>query len=71
MLEHFVSASCGGEVCSVCTGGVPATHKLGEEIMWDDPVKERHNLTAYVCCYHYTMILGDATKCFGVDPYDD
>ncbi len=34
MLKHFVSASCGGEVCPC---GKQATHKLGEEIPWDEP----------------------------------
>ena len=58
---HYVSKSCGGETCSVCDK--PATHKLGEEIMWDDPNPARHNLTAYVCCEHWTMILGPLTGC--------
>ena len=94
-MNHFVSASCGGEFCSICRK--PATHKVGEEIMHDepcmycgeryvsreiDPVRaeaavkkcpsffhlggphaQRHNLTAYVCCEHFTMILGRATGC--------
>ena len=41
--------------------GAPATHKVGEEILWDDPHKMRHNLTAYVCCAHFTAIFGAAT----------
>jgi hypothetical protein len=53
---HFVSRSCGGERCSVCRAD--ATHKLGEEIMHDDPSPHRHNLTAYVCCEHFRMIVG-------------
>jgi len=52
----FVSESCNGEVCSVC--GKDATNKLGEEIPFDDPNKNRHNLTAYVCREHFTMIVG-------------
>jgi hypothetical protein len=48
MPEHFVSGACGGEVCVHC--GRPATHKVGEEIAYDDPRQVRHNLTAYVCC---------------------
>lgn len=32
---HFVSKSCGGEICSMCHK--PATHKVGEEIMPDEP----------------------------------
>ena len=41
----------------------PSTHKVGEEIMHDDPNHYRHNLTAYVCCDHFRAILGDATEC--------
>lgn len=48
MAGHFVSSSCEGETCLHC--GRPATHKVGEEIMHDDPNPNRHNLTAYVCC---------------------
>jgi hypothetical protein len=58
---HHVSASCGGEVCSIC--GDPATHKVGEEIMHDDPCPNRHNYTAYVCCSCFRMILGPAVPC--------
>jgi hypothetical protein len=54
---HFVSQSCQGEKC-FC--GDKATHKLGEEIMHDDPIPYRHNLTAYVCCRHFQMVLGQA-----------
>lgn len=56
MTPHHVSGSCEGERCSVC--GAPATHKLGEEIPDDDPHPNRHNLTAYVCCAHFGMVLG-------------
>lgn len=59
--RHFVSESCGGETCVMCDR--PATHKLGEEIMHDDPHPQRHNLTAHVCCEHYTAVLGSATGC--------
>lgn len=61
-MSHFISSSCGGEICSVCDE--LATHKLGEEIFWDDPNPNRHNLTAYVCCEHFTMILGKYTECW-------
>lgn len=66
---HFVSATADGEVCRC---GLPATHKVGEEIPPDDPSLEntatfpmsaRHNLTAYVCCFHFTELLGPATGC--------
>jgi len=56
MAEHFVSAATRGEHCTVCRRS--ATHTLGEEIMADDPNPIRHNLTAYVCCTHYGMVLG-------------
>lgn len=73
-MTHFVSAACEGERCSIC--GEPATHKVGEEIMRDDPtafvhldlsatvvVPARHNYTAYVCCEHFQMIFGAAVPC--------
>jgi len=53
---YFISGSCEGEICSVC--GKDATNKLGEEIPSDDPDRMRHNLTAYVCREHFTMIVG-------------
>jgi len=58
---HWVSASCGGEKCSMC--GAPATHKVGEEIQRDDPNKMRHNFTAYVCCNHFMKIFGRVVPC--------
>jgi hypothetical protein len=54
--SRFVSATCKGEKCSVC--GENATNKLGEEIPYDDPNPNRHNLTAYVCREHFRMIVG-------------
>jgi hypothetical protein len=54
--SRFVSATCKGEKCSVC--GKNATNKLGEEIPYDDPNPNRHNLTAYVCREHFRMIVG-------------
>jgi hypothetical protein len=64
---HFKSASCGGEKCRICQQ--PATHKVGEEIAHDDPNQCRHNLTAYLCCLHYTFVVGPAANCPGVvDP---
>ena len=57
MAEHFVSASCRGETCSMCREQ-PATHKVGEEIPHDDPNPNRHNLTAYVCCEDFVRIVG-------------
>ena len=60
-MEHFVSDSCEGEVCSICAE--PATHKVGEEIPSDDPELMRHNYTAYVCCKHFRLIFGSAVPC--------
>lgn len=51
---HFVSESCGGEKCGAIVDlkpspvrrcGRDAKHKLGEEMMHDDPNPARHNLT--------------------------
>ena len=53
---YFVSCTCIGEVCSIC--GKDATNKLVEEIAYDDPYPNRHNLTAYVCREHFEMIVG-------------
>lgn len=53
--EEFVSGSCAGEKCSVC--GKDAYGKVGEEIAFDDPLPNRHNLTAYVCKQHFDLIL--------------
>jgi hypothetical protein len=52
--DAFVSRSCGGETCTLC--GKPATKKVGEEILSDDPNPFRHNMTAYVCSEHFMMI---------------
>lgn len=66
---HFVSASCQGETCNLRVTepprrcGKPATHKVGEEILHDDPNQIRHNLTAYVCCSHFARIVGPAAPC--------
>jgi hypothetical protein len=73
-MDHFVSASCGGEKCSMC--GRQATHKVGEEISHDDPsnakvmdggsivvIRMRHNFTAYICCEHFMAIFGGAVPC--------
>lgn len=52
---HFVSAACRGEHCTQCDRA--ATHKVGEEILHDDPNPIRHNLTAYVCCDHFYAVM--------------
>jgi len=53
---HPVSGTCKGEICRIC--GQPATHKVGEEIPYDDPFPVRHNFTAYVCCEDFSVIFG-------------
>jgi len=58
---HFVSKLCVGEVCSICS--TPASHKVGEEIASDDPNPMRHNLTAYICCTHFRIIMGGQAHC--------
>ena len=38
-------------------------HKVGEEILFDDPAPERHPLTAYVCCECFVRLMGSAAPC--------
>lgn len=52
----FVSACCQGERCRAC--GNPAEHKVEETIFSDDPVPNRHPLTAYICHRHFREIMG-------------
>ena len=64
--SHHVSASCTGELCNLCAHAgekQAATHKVGEEIAFDDPGPMRHNLTAYVCCACFRKIMGPAVPC--------
>lgn len=63
MTNHFVSATCEGETCTMCEVLTPATHKVGEEIASDDPNGYRHNYTAYVCCKHFQQIFGSYVPC--------
>jgi hypothetical protein len=65
----FRSASCVGELCRICSA--PAAAKVGEEIMHDDPIPNRHNLTAYVCRDHFVMIFGRASPFEGVQKHGD
>jgi len=53
--ENWVSGSCQGEKCTVC--GKPATKKIAEVIMPDDPNKIRHELVGYVCTHHFDMVI--------------
>ena len=63
---HFVSATCRGERCSMCQES--ATHKVGEEVPHDDPREFSHNMTAYVCCWHFGLIV--RTVCDTGSPRD-
>jgi hypothetical protein len=58
--NHFVSVTCHGERCLVC--GQAASHKIGEEIPPDDPGPSRHNLTAYLCCEHFGLVMGPEAR---------
>lgn len=51
----FISTTCEGERCWC---GKPAVRKVGEEIPFDDPNKVRHNLTSYICAFHYAQLMG-------------
>lgn len=51
----FVSASCEGERCHC---GAPAEHKVEETIFHDEPMPNRHPLTAYICHKHFREIMG-------------
>ncbi len=59
-INHFISGSCIGEKCQC---GNDATHKVGEEIAYDDPNQARHNYTAYVCCACFANTMGPAVNC--------
>lgn len=58
---YHVSLYCKGHVCSVC--GKEATHNLTTTKMEDDPLQTTTQLSAYVCCEHYSMIMGKASRC--------
>lgn len=49
-----ISKQCVGERCTLC--GKPATRKVAEEMLFDEPFK-RHPYTAYVCAEHFSAIM--------------
>lgn len=51
----FVSMCCEGERCHC---GEPAEHKVEETVFNDDPMPNRHPLTAYICHKHFAEIMG-------------
>ncbi len=58
--KPFVSRSCNGERCSFEGCSEPAEHKVEETIFHDDPIPNRHELTAYICHAHFRQIMGPA-----------
>lgn len=58
MTHPPISGCCKDEHC-FC--GVPATHKVEEVILFDDPSPNRHPHTTYVCCGHFTEAMGGRT----------
>lgn len=66
MTIPFVSETCEGEICWC---GKPAVRKVGEEFAYDEPNPERHNLTRYICAYHFAELMGPAgARSVGVAP---
>lgn len=72
-VNHFVSPCCRCQNCFMCYRegvSMPATHKVGEEFLdgmssdlngeITDPyaLSMRHNLTQYLCCYHFGQVMG-------------
>jgi len=51
------SACCQGERCHC---GLAAWHKVEETVFFDDPLPNRHPLTAYLCHEHFREIMGPA-----------
>jgi hypothetical protein len=51
-----VRPQCVGEKCTMC--GAQATHKVAEEFQFDEPMPQRHPLTAYVCGWCFGSIMG-------------
>ncbi|RYD83543.1 MAG: hypothetical protein EOP84_07735 [Verrucomicrobiaceae bacterium] len=58
--EDFTPGSAEGELCRIC--GAPAQRKVEEVIFPDDPMRNRHNYTAYVCLEHFNAIMGIQQK---------
>lgn len=56
----YISGCCEGEICYQCK--TPATHKVGEVLLFDDPNPIRHELTAYICCKCFQSLFGIYAK---------
>lgn len=66
MSNYFISATAQGERCWC---GKAAIRKVGEEIPYDDPQPNRHNLTAYICEEHFLQLMGHgAERQLGMKP---
>lgn len=61
--RHAIDATIVGHVCSVCRRP-RAAHKIGEEL---PPTATMHNLTNWLCCDCFCVVMGDAHHTF---PYD-
>ena len=61
-MRPFVSQSCKGEHCGFEGCGEPAEHKVEETIFADDPLPQRHPLTAYLCQRHFAALMGPAAE---------
>jgi hypothetical protein len=70
-MDHPILPSCRGVRCTICGG--QAHHKVGEEFLHGQREIEakvigfppeakfgaaRHNLTAYLCCWHFRQVMG-------------
>jgi hypothetical protein len=55
--DHMVSVTCKAEKCAC---GKKASHKISEEIPYDDN-SGRHPWTAYVCCKCFALALSKRT----------
>lgn len=57
-LPHHRGEKCGFSVAPNLLCGSDAFHKVGVE----DPTNG-HNLTQYLCCKHFTAVMGFAAPC--------
>lgn len=62
MSKPFISGCCKGEHCSFECCSQPAEHKVEEVLFIDDPMPNRHELTAYVCHMHFRQPMGLAAN---------
>jgi hypothetical protein len=69
---HYVPDSAEGERCGVVGCSSPAKHKV-EEVMPNENFKSiedmlnskyviRHPLTTYLCCHHFSLLMGSTAR---------